>query len=230
MFLDSSSNTVIKSPHSEDDEARIKIEGEIYERFTLQGGHEGLLQYFGAFESGIRLEFASNGGLLPYLEEHKSDIGLEQRLRWCQEVSHTLYFIHSNKVVHGDFKCNNIFLDDTLHSKVADFGGSSLDGSDLQIMVTASHRRPGVLNSTEGDIYALGSSLYEIMTGHAPYAGREEHDIVGLFSESKFPETTSLGPMGDIIRGCWQGKYASAHEVWTSIKGLMLSPFASLLH
>jgi hypothetical protein len=89
-------------------------------------------------------------------------------------------------------------------------------------MVTASHHSSGVLNSTEGAIFALGSTFYEIMTGQAPYARREEHEIAGLFSKSKFPETASLGPMGDIIQGCWQGKYASAHKVWMSIKAFTI--------
>jgi serine/threonine protein kinase len=220
VFLDSTSNTVVKSPLSESDGATIKIEREIYKRFTQHGGHEGLLQYFEPFGTGIRLEFASNQGILPFLQKHKSDISFEQRLRWCEELSHTLSFIHSTKIIHGDFKCNNIFLDGALHSKVADFGGSSLDGSDLKVMVTASHRSPGVLNSIEGDIFALGSCFYEILTGQAPYAEREEDEIISLFSKSKFPETTSLGPMSDIIQGCWQGKFATAHEVCTKIKGI----------
>lgn len=166
VFLDSSSTTVIKSPHAEDNYAlvNVEIERDIYERFTQQGGHEGLLQYFGPFETGIRLEYASNQGILQHLREHKSDIGVEQRLQWCQEISYTLDFIHSNKVVHGDFKCNNILLDEALRSKVADFSGSSLDGSELRVMVSASHRGPGILESIEGDIFALGSSMYEIMT------------------------------------------------------------------
>jgi serine/threonine protein kinase len=219
VFLDSTSDTVVKSPLSESDGAAIKMEGEIYERFTKRGEHEGLLQYFGPFGTGIRIEFASNGGIFPFLQKHKSDISFEQRLKWCEELCYTLSFIHSNKIIHGDFKCNNIFLDGALHSKVGDFGGSSLDGSDLKAMVTASHRSPRVLKSIEGDIFALGSSFYEILTGQAPYAELEEDEIMDLFSESKFPETTSLGPMGDIIQGCWQGKFATAHKVCTEIKG-----------
>jgi serine/threonine protein kinase len=229
VFLDSASQIVIKSPHSEEDEAAIEIERDIYERFRQQGGHEGLLQYFGPFETGIRLEFAQNHGLLPYIRKHESDISLEQRLRWCEEISSTLSFIHANKVVHGDFKGNNIFLDGTLHTKVADFGGSSLDESKLLVMVTASHRSPGILKSTDADIFALASCFYEILTGQAPYAGCEEEEIMDLFSQSKFPETTSLGPMGGIIKGCWQGKFTSANEVLMRIKGLLLLSFAALL-
>jgi hypothetical protein len=62
----------------------------------------------------------------------------------------------------------------------------------------------------EGDIYALRFYFYKIITSQAPYARCEEEEIVGLFSKSKFPKTTSLGPTGNVIQRCWQGKYASA--------------------
>lgn len=39
VFLDPTSNTVVKSPLSELDIGNIKIEREIYERFTQNGGH-----------------------------------------------------------------------------------------------------------------------------------------------------------------------------------------------
>jgi serine/threonine protein kinase len=232
VFSDSQSNTVIKSPRSGDgwSIANIQIEKNIYDHFTKHGGHEGLLRYFGPFEDGIRLEYAGNHGLLPYLQKHKSVIGFEQRLRWCQEVSHTLSFIHSKKVIHGDLRCNNIFLDGTLHSKVADFGGSSLDGSELRIMVSASHRRhSGDLNSIEADLFALGSCIYEILTGQAPYAGCEEEEIETLFGKSKFPTTTHLGPIGNVIWNCWHGKYPSAKQVCADIAGLTLLSFPSFL-
>lgn len=86
-------------------------------------------------------------------------------------------------------------------------------------MVTASHRSPGTLTTTRGDIFALGSSFYEIMTGQAPYTRRKEEEIAGLFSKSRFPEIINLGPVGNVIQRCWQSKCASAYEVWTNVKG-----------
>ncbi|KAE9982211.1 hypothetical protein EG327_005920 [Venturia inaequalis] len=224
IFLDSASNTVVKSPLSELDRGLIEVEREIYERFTQHGGHEGLLQYAGPFGTGIRLEFASNQGILPYIRRLENNISFEQRLRWCEELSRTLFFIHSNNIIHGDLKCNNILLDSALHSKVADFAGSSIDGSRLSIQVTASHCSPGDLNSIEGDLFALGSTFYEVLTGESPYAECEEDEIRSLFSDSVFPETTGLGPMGYIILGCWQSKYVSAHEVYSEIEGIRKRP------
>jgi hypothetical protein len=63
VCLDSSTGTVVKSPHLEGEDEVIRIEKAIYERFEEHGGHMGLLRYFGPYELGLRLEFASNYGL-----------------------------------------------------------------------------------------------------------------------------------------------------------------------
>lgn len=97
-------------------------------------------------------------------------------------------------------------------------------------MVSASHRpHSGDLNSIKADMFALGSCMYEILTGQAPYVGCEETEIEALFSESKFPNTTSLGPIGNIICNCWHGKYTSANQVCADIAGLIHLSFASFL-
>jgi serine/threonine protein kinase len=220
---DSSTETVVKFPHLEEHKEHIRIEKAIYERFEEHGGHAGLLRYFGPYESGLRLEFASNYGLRKHIQDGGSKITSEQRLRWCQQIADALDFVHSKGVIHGDLEWANIFLDDDLNAKVADFAGSSLDGSPLLIVVTASHRYPGPLLSKQADIFALGSTIFEVTCGQPPYDGRTDKEIRDLFKEFKFPETKCLGPVGDVIVGCWQGIYRSADEVSRSIKGMLLA-------
>lgn len=215
VYLDSASNTVIKCPHREEVQPEIDVERRIYERFQQHGGHAGLLQYHGTFESGIRLEYASKDGIRDYMQTHEVDI--KQRLQWSQQITSALSFVHSMGVIHGDLTCGNIALDDSLHAKLFDFGGSSLDGSEPLVAVTASHRCPGVdFKSTRVDLFALGSTLYEIWTGKPPYQELEhaENEITKLFERSEFPETKSLGPIGDVITGCWQGRFASVDDVF----------------
>jgi len=43
VCLDESSQTVVKSPHGEEDEKAIAIERRIYERISEHGGHKGLV-------------------------------------------------------------------------------------------------------------------------------------------------------------------------------------------
>jgi serine/threonine protein kinase len=195
VCLDAASKTVIKSPHSDDDESKLRIEVEqrIYERFYQNGGHNGLLRYHGQYESGIRLEYAPNWDLLQFLQKHQ-EIETQQRLSWVRQVTDALCFIHASNVIHGDLTTNNVFLTNTLDAKVADFGGSSIDGSRLLVAANASHTYPGpesLLPSVQVDLFALGSVLYNIMTGSCPYQDLlmddKDREIEALFAAGKFP-------------------------------------------
>lgn len=93
-----------------------------------------------------------------------------------------------------------MLLDRRLDAKLADFAGSSLDGSPLLIGVTASHEYPGPLLSTEADIFALGSTLYELMNESRPYAGLSDRAIMERYKRGEFAETESLGSVGHIIK------------------------------
>jgi serine/threonine protein kinase len=123
------------------------------------------LRYFGPYESGLRLQFAENYGLRKYIQDNGSNLPLDQRLRWCQQIADALAFVHSNCVIHRNLTAGNIFLDNNLDAKVADFAGSSLDGSPL------SNRYPGSLLSKQADIFALGSTIFEVICGRAPCDG-----------------------------------------------------------
>jgi serine/threonine protein kinase len=228
VYLDETSNTVIKFPH-EGDEPSIDVERRIYERFEQYGGHKGLLRYYGTFELGIRLEYTSLHNLRQYFQKH-DEINAKRRLQWSQQITSALAFVHSMNVIHGDLTCHNISLDDSQNAKLLDFGGSSLDGSEPLIGVTASHRWPGNNDkSTQVDLFALGSTLYEIWTGESPFhgLGLSDVEITNLFKRSEFPETKSLGPIGDVIRGCWQGEFASADDV---LKGKCVVNFINVIY
>ena len=92
----------------------------------------------------------------------KHDVDSGQRLRWAAQIIEAIDFIHRAGIIHGDLRCANIFLDENLNAKLADFAGSSIYRSPLLIAVTASHECPGPLLSIKGDLFALGSVLYEI--------------------------------------------------------------------
>ncbi|KAI9809664.1 MAG: hypothetical protein M1825_000096 [Sarcosagium campestre] len=145
VYLEKGSQTVIKSPHSEEYNKHVAIERRIYERIEACGGHSSLLRFHGTYdETAIRLEYA-------------------RRLRWAIQVTDALSFLHRAGVIHGDLTCNNIFLDANLDAKLGDFAGSSLDGSPLLVVVTESHAYLGDKLSVRGDLFALGSVLYEIV-------------------------------------------------------------------
>ncbi|KAI1667293.1 spindle assembly checkpoint kinase [Pyrenophora tritici-repentis] len=219
VFLDAATQTVIETPHDDDNSCRVQVEKSIYKRFDQRGGHAGVLRCHGPCELGIRLELAPNWNLSSYIRKHP-EVGVEQRLRWARQITDALCFVHVVNVIHGDLTLSNVFLTMDLDAKLADFGGSSLDGSELLVSVNASHRYPGTLLSIEADVFALGSVFYTIMTGMILYQDVPEEDIRTLFKEGIFPDTESIGPLGSIIRRCWQGEYKNATEVSKDIEGM----------
>lgn len=166
------------------------------------------------------MEYASNGDLQSFNNQHRADVDFGQQLRWATEIAEALDFVHNAGVVHGDLTCHNIFLDKSLNAKVADFAGSSLDGSPLLIAVTASHEYPGSVSSAKGYLFAFGSMLYEILTGNAPYTKPLDDEIHARYSKGEFPDTVSLGAIGIIIRECWQGKYREFKSVAEDLSGV----------
>ena len=101
ICLHGTSQTIVKSPHGEENQDVITIERKIYERLGEHGGHEGLLHCYQPYESGIRLEFASNGHFSSFLEAHKKGIDIERRLYWAKQIAAILHYVHSRDVVHG---------------------------------------------------------------------------------------------------------------------------------
>jgi serine/threonine protein kinase len=136
------------------------------------------------------------------------------------QVADAIGFTHEAGVIHGDLTCANIFVDAGLKARVADFAGSSIDGSPLLVLVIESHELPGSLLSTQADLFALGSVLYEIMTGQPPYKGLGDKGTRDLHLEVKFPEISTLGAVGFIIEQCWQTSYSGAEAVAEGLRGI----------
>lgn len=105
IVVDRPSKTFIKTPIFEDCSDLILREREIYERFTQRGGHKGTLRYYGAFGSGIGLEYAPNRDLRSYNSKHKHDIEFGLQLRWTTQIAEALGFVHRAGVIRGDLTC-----------------------------------------------------------------------------------------------------------------------------
>ncbi|RSL96429.1 hypothetical protein CDV31_013465 [Fusarium ambrosium] len=218
VVLDKPTSTVVKAPLDDENEPLIAREKQVYERFAEKGGHKGLLGYFGTFESGIRLQHASNYHLRS--TNKKGRVSENQRLSWVIQIAEAMDFIHKAGVIHGDLTCANIFLDEELNAKLADFAGSSIDGSPLLVAVPASHEYPGSLLSIQGDLFAFGCIVYEIMTQQIPHHGKTDGEIRGLYTRGVFPDTSSLGALGGICKKCWLGQYPKSEALVQDLKGM----------
>ncbi|MEZ6086962.1 MAG: serine/threonine-protein kinase [Pirellulaceae bacterium] len=104
-----------------------------------------------------------------------------EALRIIPSVCDALQYAHDRGVVHRDIKPENILIDESGEVKIADFGLAKLIDSDpkssltrtFQAMGTPHYMAPEQMERPmevdhRVDIYALGVTLYELLTGELP--------------------------------------------------------------
>ena len=129
-----------------------------------------------------------------------------------------LSFLHGKGIIHGDLSCNNIFLDADLKARIGNFAGSSIHGQPFLTVYETSHSLPGDTSvSIKRDLFALGSVLYELMTGHTPFHDQDACEIEKLFSKGEFPSLDNVPVVGPVILQCWTGQYTAAIDVLKDI-------------
>ncbi|HEX4629682.1 MAG TPA: serine/threonine-protein kinase [Chthoniobacterales bacterium] len=122
------------------------------------------------------MEYVDGRPITEFCRDHA--LTIEERLRLFLKICSALQFAHQNLVVHRDLKPGNILVLPDGEPKLLDFGIAKLLGPDeASLEVTmAEHQRftPAYASpeqvrggpiTTVSDVYALGTLLYEILTG-----------------------------------------------------------------
>ncbi|RDL30114.1 Uncharacterized protein BP5553_10392 [Venustampulla echinocandica] len=215
------SGNVVKSPWTGSEEAicraEIALERRIYENL---GPHARLVKIIAwdADECVLTMEYMPNGCLRDYLTMHNDEILVAQRLRWAREAAEGLQLLHSTHILHCDVGPKNFLLDANLNLKIADFSGSSFEGSRASACAppirfqSPSHDFRG--STIQDDLFALGSMVYFIMTGRAPYEDVGSDEVKKRYKAHNFPSDVTEILCGEIIQRCWHFEVASAQEVY----------------
>lgn len=174
---------VLKSEFMESDlGARFRREGRTAARLS----HPNIVQVYDAGEddldgetvSYIVMEHVSGGDLRDLIQERGTLSGEE--ISNLAGVAAGLAHAHERGVVHRDIKPPNILLDEGGQPKLTDFGiARALDATQATrtgtYMGTARYSSPEQLQGKEitpkSDIYSLGATLYEAVTGSPMFSG-----------------------------------------------------------
>jgi serine/threonine protein kinase/tetratricopeptide (TPR) repeat protein len=143
---------------------------------------------FGFTDTGLSYftsEFIEGNNLKDYFKE----IDYPKFYNVLIQISYTLDFLHSKKIIHGDIKPSNIIvseIDDEPIIRLTDLGfAQSEKAIDLtQWKGTLAYLAPEIMRGEkydhQADLYSFGVTLYEILTGRLPF---EANTPMGLAKE-----------------------------------------------
>ena len=165
--------------------------GAIYEVGQVDGRHYIAMQYV----QGRTLE-----------KFPKEDRRLMVRL--IRDASRAVEHAHRNGVIHRDIKPANLMVeevDDETRVVVLDFGiAKAIEGGGEKfsmtgdIVGTPAYMSPEQAKGQElderADVYSLGATLYEILTGRAPFEGANMYDLLKKVEEEEPAAPRRLNP------------------------------------
>lgn len=191
----------------------IQREGEIYHHL---GDHPRIIKCLAKGDLFLDLEYAPHGNIETYLKSH-NDLSNESRVQFAQEAIEAVVFVHEKGIIHSDLAARQFLVDGNLRVRLSDFRFSAFYSGDVLGFENSSHHLPRDIDcsapsSIQSDLFALGSTLYEVVIGIPPYDGKSDDEITQLYSKGSFPDVTGIS-FGHIIIGCWQGHFKSAAEV-----------------
>ncbi|MCI0536071.1 MAG: protein kinase, partial [Verrucomicrobiales bacterium] len=138
---------------------------------------------------------------------HERCLGdLRSSARIIRDVARAVHHAHQCGVIHRDIKPANILLDADGRPLLTDFGLAKLveEGADLtrtrDVLGTPSYMAPELAGggadhlTTSADVYGLGATLYELITGQPPFIGASSMDVLRQLREKEPVRPQRLKP------------------------------------
>ena len=150
----------------------------------------------------IAMEFLKGRDLVPYT---KSGALLEQAkvTSIVARVADALSYAHGNNVVHRDIKPANIMYEpESDQVKVTDFGIARITDSSRtktgMVLGTPSYMSPEQLAGKKidgrSDIFSLGVTLYQLVSGHLPFEGDSMAQLMFRIANEPHPDVRTYNP------------------------------------
>jgi serine/threonine protein kinase/tetratricopeptide (TPR) repeat protein len=134
---------------------------------------------------------------------------IRQAVELIAKVARTVHYAHEHGILHRDIKPGNILLDQKGEPHLTDFGLARLVETEstvtrtLEVIGTPSYMAPeqavgnNAAISSVTDVYGLGAVLYQLLTGHPPFAGGTTYETIKLLLDTEPRQPRAWNPKID---------------------------------
>ncbi len=193
-------------------------------------------------ENGINyivMELVEGITLKKYIEK-KARLSVKEAISIAIQVSMGIEAAHNNHIIHRDIKPQNIIISKDGKVKVTDFGIAKAATSNTitsnvmgSVHYTSPEQARGGFSDEKSDIYSLGITLFEMLTGRVPFNGDTTVAIAIKHIQEPMPsprEFVGEIPLSveQIVYKCTQKspdrRYQSMPELIEDLKRSLMNP------
>ncbi len=193
-------------------------------------------------DSGIHyivMELVEGITLKKYIER-KAGLSFKESISIAIQVCMGIDAAHKNHIIHRDIKPQNIIISKEGKVKVTDFGIAKAASSNTissnvmgSVHYTSPEQARGGYSDAKSDIYSLGITLFEMLTGRVPFNGDTtvaiaiKHIQEPMPSPRDFVEDIPISAEGIVLKCCQKSpdrRYQNITEVMNDLKRAMATP------
>ncbi|MBQ8597777.1 MAG: Stk1 family PASTA domain-containing Ser/Thr kinase [Lachnospiraceae bacterium] len=185
------------------------------------------------------MELVEGITLKKYIEK-KARLSVKEAISIAIQVSMGIETAHNNHIIHRDIKPQNIIISKEGKVKVTDFGIAKAATSNTitsnvmgSVHYTSPEQARGGFSDEKSDIYSLGITMFEMITGRVPFNGETTVAIAIKHIQEEMPsprEFVSEIPISveQIVFKCCQKspdrRYQSMAELVADLKRSLMNP------
>lgn len=187
----------------------------------------------------IVMELVEGITLKKYIEK-KARLSVKEAISIAIQVSLGIEAAHNNHIIHRDIKPQNIMISKEGRVKVTDFGIAKAATSNTitsnvmgSVHYTSPEQARGGYSDAKSDIYSLGITLFEMLTGRVPFNGETTVAIAIKHIQETMPSPRDFVPeipisVEMIVLKCTQkrpdARYQSMAELTEDLKRSLVTP------
>lgn len=209
--------------------------------------HPGIVRIFGFFQDGnqaaIAMEYVE-GNTVAGLQSSRRDkiFEVHEITEWTRQLCAALHYAHTEaQLVHRDLKPGNLLIDDRGRIKIADFGiAAGINDAHTRVVGSAEARGTLAYMSPQQllgqhacvahDVYSVGATLYELLTGRPPfYSGDISLQVRTVVPSTLAQRRAEFRVTGAAIPEIWERAIAACLEKDASLRPASAAEIAQQL-